>query len=322
MDSIQVKRVLDNINVAKIAKDVFIAHSNGQTVLPSEAYLHWINQNGEFVRCLNLPGAILGKEPMVGTKIINGNIQNYHYGFERASGITLSIDPITGRILSIMEGAQISAIRTAAVSFLGMEYLKKSGHISSICLIGLGLIGKTHLEFFLKYCPSIKEVFVYDIDPKKSKDFSKLYSGSGVRITAASSAQEAVSSSSVIITTTTVNKGYIKHSWIKPGTTILHVSLDDLLPEVIKKADKIIVDDWNLVKDDDKRIIGRMYHKKELRGVYAEFGDILTSKKKGRISDQEIIVFNPFGMALMDVGVSNAVYKAALKQNLGIMLKR
>ena len=51
--------------------------------------------------------------------------------------------------------------------------------------------------------------------------------------------------------------------------------------------------------------------------VYAELGDIIAGKKKGRVSSDEIIIFDSTGTALQDVAAAAIVYdKAVQSQNI------
>ena len=45
--------------------------------------------------------------------------------------------------------------------------------------------------------------------------------------------------------------------------------------------------------------------------VYAELGDIIAGKKKGRVSSDEIIIFDSTGTALQDVAAAAIVYEKA-----------
>ena len=47
--------------------------------------------------------------------------------------------------------------------------------------------------------------------------------------------------------------------------------------------------------------------------VYAELGDIIAGKKKGRISSDEIIIFDSTGTALQDVAAVAIVYEKAVQ---------
>ncbi|HUU81328.1 MAG TPA: ornithine cyclodeaminase family protein, partial [Acidobacteriota bacterium] len=47
--------------------------------------------------------------------------------------------------------------------------------------------------------------------------------------------------------------------------------------------------------------------------IYGELGEIVAGKKDGRISDQEITVFDSTGLAIQDISCAYAVY-AQLKE--------
>jgi len=51
--------------------------------------------------------------------------------------------------------------------------------------------------------------------------------------------------------------------------------------------------------------------------IYAELGDIVAGKKKGRESSDEITVFDSTGLAIQDVSVALAVYRNAIKKHIG-----
>ena len=120
------------------------------------------------------------------------------------------------------------------------------------------------------------------------------------------------------------------------GTIVVNISLDDLLPEVILKADKVIVDDWHLVRNDNRRLIGKMYRERLINGldtyeqssghgqraIDAELGEIIIGKKPGRLDEEEIIVVNPFGLSIEDIGLALKVYRESKKIGLGIYLNR
>ena len=322
----QICKKLDSI---EIIREVFTLHSERKTVLPDEAYLSWTNSNKETPRSLNMPAYLGGGYDIAGTKIINANIDNAKYGVARASGLTLLFDSKTGIVLCVMEGAYISSLRTASVSVLGVKLLRKKGPIN-LAIIGLGVQGEMHLRMLMEQFSDIENIYIFDVDPSKSKKILQKYKGRNIEI--AKNQQEAFVNSDVIVTTTTVNKGYVKADWIRKGSLIVHVSLDDLLDESIKKADKLIVDDWNLVKNGTKRIFGKMYLGGQLHGpeqykksgtfIYAEFGDIVSGKKKGREKDSETIIFNPFGLAIEDIAIASNVYNYAKKTGKGTRLVR
>ena len=47
--------------------------------------------------------------------------------------------------------------------------------------------------------------------------------------------------------------------------------------------------------------------------VYGELGDIIAGQKKGRVSSDEIIIFDSTGTALQDVAAAAIVYEKAVQ---------
>ncbi len=318
----EVIKICEGLETVKIIEEAFKLHGTGNTVLPDEAYLSWTNKEKEAARSLNMPAFIGANYQIAGTKIINGNISNFKRGIERASGLTLLFDTLTAKIICMMEGSFISSLRTASVSALGIDLLRKKDWDNTIAIIGLGTIGKAHLDLLSKHLKKIKNIYIFDSNELSIKKFIERFKNLKEKFIVAKNPKEAVINSDIIITTTTTNAGYIKYNWLKKGALVVHVSLDDLLPEVITRADKLIVDDWNLVKNDDKRIFGRMFREGKLPAIHAELSGIILNKKPGRENDDEIIIFNPFGMSLEDIAVAYHVYQKAIHQNIGIKLKR
>lgn len=115
----------------------------------------------------------------------------------------------------------------------------------------------------------------------------------------------------------------------------MNVSLDDVEPEVVLKADLLVVDDWKLIEHDDKRLLGRMFRAGQItapnlgkqpepgvRVVDAEIGEIVRDRRKGRRGPNDIILVNPFGVAIDDVVLGGQIYILAKAQGIGIQLPR
>ena len=317
--------------------EAFRLYGTDQAVLPDEAYLGWTNTYGEQVRSLNMPAYVGGSVNRAGTKIINGNIHNPTRGLPRASGLTLLYDDASVRIISMMEGAYISSLRTASVSMLAIEALK-GPPIACVAIIGAGILAKAHIELLLKRLPELEVIRIFDLSQSRLQELQDqitvLLQQKNVAFEPMHSAEETIIPAQLIIPATTTTVGYIRHDWLQSGAILVNVSLDDPLPEVVFRADRVIVDDWGLVKSDSRRLIGRMYHQGQVVGpkektetenqrqIDAELSDILLGRKKGRISKDDIILMNPFGLAIEDVTLAEYVYRHALQTNRGIWLER
>jgi alanine dehydrogenase len=55
-------------------------------------------------------------------------------------------------------------------------------------------------------------------------------------------------------------------------------------------------------------------------GVYAELGEIITGRKPGRTSGEEVVIFDSTGTALQDVAAAAVVYEKAVRAGVGMSL--
>jgi N-[(2S)-2-amino-2-carboxyethyl]-L-glutamate dehydrogenase len=220
---------------------------------------------------------------------------------------------------------------------LAVEMLK-GPPMCDVAVIGAGALATAHIELLLKRLPELQVIYIFDIDQQRIQNLydqiqDKLQQRN-ISFQITKNAEEAIRTSQLIITATTTTKGYIHYSWLQSDAILVNVSLDDPLPEVVFQADSVIVDDWGLVKSNTLRLIGRMYRQGQVVGpnekvegrnqrqIDAELSDIVTEKKRGRISNDDIILVNPFGLVIEDISIAAQVYQRALQSNVGIWLER
>ena len=333
-----VENACNTIDPVAVIREVFKLHASGQVILPDEAYLSWTNDHDEQVRSLNMPAFIDDSINSAGTKIINGNIANPSRGLPRASGLTLLFDATSVRINCIMEGAYISSLRTASVTLLSAE-LFKGREIENVAVLGAGVLAQAHIELLVKRLPHLHSIFIFDLDSKRiatlKTALAPLLQSHEIELQETSSAETAIRKAQLIVPATTTTTGYIEYDWLESGSILVNISLDDPLPEVVFKADKVVVDDWNLVKNDPRRLIGRMYRAGQILGpddsaenqpdarrIDAQLGEVVLGTRSGREHVDDIILVNPFGLAIEDIALATYVYRAALQQNVGIWLER
>ncbi|GER91667.1 ornithine cyclodeaminase [Dictyobacter vulcani] len=334
----EVIEACQSIDSVAVMRQVFRLHASNQTLLPDEAYLGWQNQEKEGLRSLNMPSYLGGDLNIAGTKIINANPSNPQRNLPRASGVTLLFDTMTARIQCIMEAAYISSLRTASVSALSVELCQGEDPITTLAVIGAGVLAEAHIALFVQRLPQLRRILMFDFVPERvhtcRENLLPLLQKHEVELSLAESAQQAIEQAELIVPATTTTTGYIQYNWLKPGAILVNVSLDDALPEIVFKADKVIVDDWSLVKNDPRRLIGRMYRAGQIiapddtetvagpdqRKIDAQIGDLVLGRRTGRERANDIILVNPFGLSIEDIGLASQVYRHAQELGLGTQL--
>ncbi|MFE0021165.1 ornithine cyclodeaminase family protein [Amycolatopsis sp. NPDC059021] len=330
------------VDIVETVAEAVVLHGEGRSILPEEAYLGWTTSDGAAARCLAMPGALTaGARPVIGLKTINASLANPGRGIPRAQGVILLLDPDTARPVAMMEAAYLSAMRTAGVTALAVRHLAAESP-RTLALLGCGTLAKAHAWLLLDAVPTIDAIVVYDTTPGRAQVFREFVAGlpRGDRVTvkAADGPMECVSGADLVVPVTTVAEGYIEPEWLKPGALVAHVSLDDLTEAAVLAADLLVVDDWGLVRDDPRRLLGRMHRAGTLLGpdgepragvtphpdarrVDASLGDVVTGRHPGRRSDTDIVVSNPFGMAVLDIAVADRVRAQAESAGIGSLLE-
>jgi ornithine cyclodeaminase len=304
------------------------AHAAGEVQLPDEAVLRWEPSGGGMARTLNMPGLIAGPVPVIGTKIINASTENPASGLPRAAGLTLLFNPVTARPEAILQAASISALRTAAVSTLAALHLQP-GAPQVLGVIGAGPIARAHILLMMEHLP-IERVLVCDlVDGRAQALVREIRALCAIEVEDLADPKAVVRSADIVVTATTTTTAYIGFDWLKPGALAVNVSLDDLDEETYLRADRLYVDDWDLVVADNQRLLGKLARAGKIAGpggtdgrpVDGTLGQLVTRTCPGRDDDGQIVVVNPFGMAICDLAIASRVHEVALLRDYGTLLE-
>ncbi len=336
LSSAEVELALTVVDPVASVRDVMLLHTAGDVDLPAEASMYWNGPAGAAARTLLMPGRVGGRFQGVGAKMISSGYGNVAREVPRASGLTVLLDSDLGRVDCIMDGGRISSLRTACVTYLSLEALRRPG-ASTAALIGAGPIAGAHLEVMGARLEGLKRIVLMDLERARAERLAATWREAlakrGVELIVAASARQAVEQADMVVPATTVGEGYIEADWLAPGATIVNVSLDDLTRDAVLAVDRIYVDDWELVAGDDRRLLGRLARTGELAGpravctgalrqVDGQLGALIGGAAAGRDAWYERILVNPFGMAIEDVALAIDVRDAADRLGLGTRLPR
>lgn len=319
------------VDPLRCVSDALIQHATGAAEVGVEGIIRWSPASGQSARTLNMPG-LLQKGAVVGTKIINANTGNPDYGLPRADGVTILFDPKTAYPRAILQGAHISALRTAAVSTVAARELGNSDPMT-LGVVGAGKIAQTHIELMAKHL-KIGRVLLSDRLPERADALARGLRNDGLAPEiVVTDIESAARGGSVIVTATTATQPYISDDWIAPGTLVINVSLDDIEERTCMRADLLYVDDWQLIIDDTKRLLGELGRAGKITGpgqpapahgrsVTGTLGQLLMRACPSRQEEGQTIVVNPFGMAIEDLAIAEEVCTAAVSRGLGVRLPR
>lgn len=298
----------------------YVAHSRGESSLPHSTFLNFPNEQRN--RIIALP-AYLGEEfGVAGLKWISSFPNNVTLGMDRASAVVILNSSQTGHPEAIIEGSVISAKRTAASAALAARHLAAPGRDTSVSLVGCGLINFEIARFIQAACPQVRGFRLFDIDRARAERFRESFEGSFAGVTAevAATLEEALGSAPIVsLATTAVVPHVADLSACAPGSTILHISLRDLTPEVILQSDNVVDD-----LDHVCRAQTSIHLAEQLTGgrdfVRCTLADVLTGAAPAR-AGEGLTVFSPFGLGVLDLAVSKLVRDLGVRQERGTVIE-
>jgi len=313
-----IKKLITMKEVVEVVDKTYVGLGEAKVINPTKVNLD-LGENAEwppYRGSLNAMPAYVGWLDSAGLKWSAGFLDNPKKGLPFINAMILLINPSTGQFKAVMDGSEITSLRTGAQAAATLKYLynKKSIRIG---LYGAGIQGHQQISAVSQLF-NIEELKIYDIKKEKSEklaeDIKDRVTGNIIIVDSPEKAADA----EVLISVTTSREKFIKNSWVKPGTVLLALgSYQECDDDFILTADKIIVDH-----------IGQCLHRgalKELsargkiseKNIYATIGEIAAGKKEGRSSDKERLLCIPIGMGAMDVAVATVVYKRAIEKGLG-----
>jgi N-[(2S)-2-amino-2-carboxyethyl]-L-glutamate dehydrogenase len=290
--------------IVRIVKAAYLEHAAGASFLPPSTFLRF--PNDEVNRIVALPAYLGGDFDISGIKWISSFPGNRALGMDRASAVIIVNSTRTGRPQAILEGAIISAKRTAASAALAAAYLHHDKQTRTVGIIGCGLINFDIVRFLRATFPQICNLVIFDNQLDQAQRFSKRCrkSSDDLEVEIAGDYRQVLRNSSLISVATTAVKPHLSDvSPYLPRTTILHVSLRDF--SVCRANTSVHL--------AEQAVASRNF-------IRCTLANIINDKAPPRNSDSGLTIFSPFGLGILDLAVSKYVYDEACKHQLGMTI--
>jgi ornithine cyclodeaminase/alanine dehydrogenase-like protein (mu-crystallin family) len=289
--------------------------------VPAPAILAMHAEHGSFhVKA----GLLTADRPYFAAKLNANFPQNGgRHGLPTIQGAVLLSDASNGVPLAIMDSISITALRTAAASAVATRYLARKGwEVLGLC--GCGGQAEAQITAMLAVGKP-ERIIVYDRDMQKTNAFAQsMASKTEARVKASADLAQVAREADVLVTCTTAKKYFVTREMVRPGTFIAAVGADhedkqEIEPELLA-ASKVVTD-----VTAQAAAIGDLHHAiaagaMSADQVHAELGEVVCGRKPGRVSEEEIIVFDSTGTGLQDVAAAIAVYQRAMALGAGLRL--
>ncbi|BAU91707.1 ornithine cyclodeaminase [Methylorubrum populi] len=242
-------------------------------------------------------------------KFVNGHPGNTRLGKQTVVAFGLLADVATGYPLLICEMSVLTALRTAATSALAASVLARPDS-RSMALIGTGAQAEFQAIAFQR-THGIGEIRLYDIDPAAVAKARANLEGRGLRLICAGSIAEAVAGAD-IVTTATADKAratILTPGLVEPGQHLNAIGGD--CPGKTELHPKIVASARTFVEyEPQTRVEGELQQMPTDHPV-TELWRVLRGDAPGRVSRDEITLFDSVGFALEDFSALRCLWEIA-----------
>jgi alanine dehydrogenase len=308
----KIARIKESIGVVESA---FREFGLGKVEMPAKIYLHLDRYCGDF----RAMPAYIERLDRCALKWVNVHPGNKRFGLPAVMAVIILSDPGNALPLCIMDGTHATNLRTGAAGAVAAKYLARKDS-KVVGLVGCGAQAKTQLEG-LKELFVIKQVKVWGHKDRYIKRFIRDAQPLHLKLVPTKDIKDCVLDSDIVITTTPSRRPLVKLKWLKKGAHINAIGADakgkqELEPAILKRA-RLVVDAWEQAAHSGEINVPIKKGLISKKDIYADIGEVVSGKKKGRMSQNEITVFDSTGLAIQDVAIANLIYKTALKKKIG-----
>ncbi|GAA3000910.1 2,3-diaminopropionate biosynthesis protein SbnB [Actinokineospora diospyrosa] len=305
-----VHRVLEGARreVIDVVERAYRTHGAGETVNPPSYFLRFPERPTS--RIIALPASAGGSIGVDGIKWISSFPGNVADGIPRASAVMILNDQRTGYPIACLEASIISAARTAASAALAARVLTGADRRPRrLGIVGAGLISRYVYEYLVEDGWEFERIGVHDLSTAHAEGLRERVERDGTAVEVHSDAESLIRGSDLIVFATVAATPHVEApEWFDHGPLVLHVSLRDLSPSVIRSATNLVDDvDHCLRAETSVHLTEQETGNRDF--VAGTLYDVLTGALTPPATGT--IVFSPFGLGVLDLAVAKFVHDRA-----------
>ncbi|HWJ36026.1 MAG TPA: ornithine cyclodeaminase family protein [Steroidobacteraceae bacterium] len=244
----------------------------------------------------------------------------------RASYLIPLFERETAALSALIDGNQVTGLRTAATSALAADALAPH-HPLRVAVLGAGFEARKHLQA-LASVRALASAQVFSPTPARRELFARdFHAELGIDVQAAASPRAAVHGADLVICAARSRDEtpILRGEWLEPGMTV--ISIGSTLPEqievdveVIRRADVIIADMPEEIAHDTGDMIAAAQAGIDFAPRLVALADLIGGRHGGRSRPDGIAVYKSVGSGLQDIVVAEALLRRARERGIGTPL--
>lgn len=278
-------------------------------------------------REMDLKSGHLAGAGVFGMKMLGFCSENSSRGLPPLSGLIAVMDVDRQCPIGIVDGTPITFMRTGAAGGVAARTFARKNSKRAF-IIGAGNQGRAQLLGLVTAMPTLEEIYVADRTDAYSLKFVEeqrtLFPTLKFVAVPYKTLKDELCTADIIVTCTRAESYFLKKEWVRPGTHINAIGTD--MPGK-QEIDPMLMKRVKLFADSRSQVVEKgecQYIAKQGELVATdidEIGEVLIGKKEGRISDDEITLFDATGMAIQDLIVASKILEQANKLDIGITVE-
>jgi ornithine cyclodeaminase/alanine dehydrogenase-like protein (mu-crystallin family) len=298
----EVRRLLDLDLLLEALERAFVELSAGRASVPPR-----IAAQTDRGLLAAMPGYADG---VLETKLVSVFPGNHAAGLPSHQATIALFDEENGTPLALMDGTEITAVRTGASSAVATRALARP-EAPVLAILGAGVQGRSHAEAVTRV-RELTEVRVASRSAEHAEALAREVGGVAV-----CSFEEAVRGADVVCACTDAGRPVLQAEWLSPGAHVTSVGASREGPEL----DPATVRGGLLVVESRVAFEPYPAGAHELQGLdpdsAVELGEVLAGTRPGRSSPEQITVYKSMGHAVEDAAAAGLVYRQALEEGAG-----
>lgn len=315
-----IRKVMTMRDAIESNREAFTVQSQGNAQLPERISF---DVCGRGISSF-MPGYV-SSIPQVGVKIVSTFAENAKKNLPVVGATLLLLNPETGLVDCLIDGTELTRLRTGAISGLATELLAVDDARTG-ALFGTGGQALSQLEALLTV-RKFREILVFDMFQERIAPFieraAPMADAFGAKLVAASSSDEAIADADVITSVTTASTPTFDGSKVKQGVHVNGVGTyephkRELEETLLRRADRVFVDNMDAVMAEAGDLLIPMKERKFSReDIAGELGDLILGRVEGRASGKQITVMKTVGFATLDIVIAHHIYRKAVERGVG-----
>ncbi len=305
----------------ELMRAALMSLAKGDVVLPLRSKVRLPDGSG----VLGLMPGYLGEPESFGLKVVTVMPGNHGSPYDSHQGVVMLFGAEHGEPLAILDATAITAIRTAAASGAATDALANAD-AGNLALIGSGTQARTHLAAMRSVRP-LRRVRVWSRTRANAERFSRDESErSGLEIEVCASAREAVRDADIVCTTTAAREPILSGEWLAPGAHVNAVgacfSTSRELDTIAVRRARFFTDcRESCVNEAGDFLIARAEGAIDDAHLLGELGEVFLGKDPGRVSRDDITIFESLGIAIEDLAAAHFIHQRAIDTGAGTRLE-